>query len=141
MSKANSQDNFVAYIAAVVVALAGIFIFAWSHLNVSFTNPAKPQIAYAQFGPLDVETQNFTLTTSLAVQTSTGDAEWTIRNRALLNVIFKKILADTDANTVKAPNGMQILQDALRKGANAAMGTQNVQAVLLTGFSFKARDR
>jgi flagellar basal body-associated protein FliL len=128
MSKANSQDNFVAYIAAVVVALAGIFIFAWSHLNVSFTNPAKPQIAYAQFGPLDV-------------QTSTGDAEWTIRNRALLNVIFKKILADTDANTVKAPNGMQILQDALRKGANAAMGTQNVQAVLLTGFSFKARDR
>jgi hypothetical protein len=36
---------------------------------------------------------------------------------------------------------MQILQDALAKGANAAMGTQNVQAVLLTGFSFKARDR
>jgi flagellar basal body-associated protein FliL len=139
MSKASSQDNFVAYVAAtVVVALAAIFIFTWS--QVRNVNQIKPTVAYAKFGPYQVETQNYSLTVSLAVQTSIADSDWANDNRQLLNVILKKILANIDIQAAKAPNGLQSVQDALRQGCNAGMSTNIVQAVLLTNFVFQAQD-
>lgn len=139
MSKTSSEDNFVAYIAAaVVVTLLSISLLTWNHVRSS--SQSASQIAYARFGPFQVETQSFSLKASLVVQTSNADAGWADRNRNSLNVIFRKVLADTDANVIKAPNGLQILQEALKKGCNSTMNTNAVQAVLLTDFSFQAHD-
>jgi len=60
--------------------------------------------------------------------------------RQTLNIIFKKVLADTDVKTLKAANGLQLLQDALTKGCDTELHTKNVKAVLLTDFVVQTRD-
>jgi flagellar basal body-associated protein FliL len=139
MSKATSQDNFVAYItAAVVVSLVCIFVFTWSQTRSR--SQARPEFSYSLFGPYQIETQNFSISASLAVQTSRGDAGWPNSNRQTLNIIFRKVLADTDLKTIKAPDGLQRLQDALTKGCDTELHTNLVQAVLLTDFVVQSRD-
>ncbi|MDR3482130.1 MAG: flagellar basal body-associated FliL family protein [Burkholderiaceae bacterium] len=139
ISKASSQDNFVAYIAAVVVlSLVAIFVFTWSQTRT--VEPARPQISYTKFGPYQIETQNFSIATTLAVQTSSSDSRWPTSNKDVLNVIFRKVLAGTDMKTLRSPNGLQSLQEALTEASNNAMHTNFVQAVWLTDFVFQARD-
>jgi len=135
MSKTGSQDNFVAYIAAaVVIGLVGVFVLTWNHLK---SPTVSTGIAYAKFGPYRVETQTFALSATLVVQTDTGDADWPNRHKDALNVIFRKVLADTDAGTIKSPNRMQLLQDALTRASNTGLNTKVVQSVLLTDFTFE----
>lgn len=133
MSKVSSQDNFVAYVAAaVVVSLVSIFVFTWSQTRTNV--PAKPEVSYSKFGPYVVENQNYSVTATITVQTSREDASWPNSNRQTLNVIFKKVLANIDAKTLKSPNNLQLIQDALIKGCDDAMPAKHVQAVLLTDF-------
>jgi len=139
MSKTSSQDNLFAYVAAaVVVSLVAIFVFTWS--KARSVDSFRPEVAYSKFGPYQVETQNFSITASIAVQTSRGDATWPDSNRQTLNVIFKKVLAATDMKILKSPNGLQQLQEALTAGCNAEMHAQHVQAILLTDFVVEPRN-
>ncbi|HSY28443.1 MAG TPA: hypothetical protein VK832_13120 [Burkholderiaceae bacterium] len=139
MSNAVAQDNFVAYVAAaVVVSLVSIFVFTWSQTRSNA--PPVPEISYSQFGPYQIETQNFSISASLAVETTRDDAAWPNSNRQTLNIIFKKVLADTDMKTLKAVNGLQLLQDALTRGCDTELHTKYVKAVLLTDFVVQTRD-
>jgi flagellar basal body-associated protein FliL len=139
MSKAVSQDNLVAYVAAaVVVSLVSIFVFTWSQTRSN--SPPTREVSYSQFGPYQIETQNFSISASLAVETDRDDASWPNSNRQTLNIIFKKVLADTDVKTLKAANGLQLLQDALTKGCATELHTKNVKAVILTDFVVQTRD-
>lgn len=139
MSKASSQDNFFAYVAAaVVVSLVSIFVFTWSQVRT--VAPARPEVAYSKFGPYQIENQNFSISTTITVQTGLGDARWPISNRQNLNVIFRKVLADTDLKTLRSPHGLQQLQDSLTKACNTEMHTTAVQAVWLTDFAVQERN-
>lgn len=136
MAKTGSQDNFVAYVAAaIVIGLVSIFVLSWNYLKTS--GKVVPEIAYAKFGPYRIETQAFSLTATIAVQTSAADTDWANRHREAINVVIKKVLADSDPNTIKAANRLEILQDALAKACNGALNTKAVQAVLLTDFTFE----
>lgn len=138
MSKTHASDNFVAYIAAaVVIGLLSVLVFYGNHIW-STPDQVRHHIGYVKFGPLRVETQRFSLKVSLAVQTSSDDSAWATDNRELLGVIFSKVLADIDADAIKAPQSMQTLEEALKKGCNTVMSTNKVQAVRLTDFVFRA---
>lgn len=136
----SSQDNFVAYIAAaVVVCLAGIVMFTWNQVRIAH-DATRPHVAFTKFGPYQIETQTYALRASLTVQTSLDDANWAENNRKSLDVVFKKVLADADAQTMRMPNTLLDLQQALTNGCEATFHTKTVQAVLLTDFTFQTRD-
>ena len=139
-TQARTQDNFVAYItAAILVCLAGIVIFTWNQVRMEH-DASKPHIAYAKFGPYQIETQAYALRASLVVQTSLADAGWPEENKKALDVVFKKVLADADPKTMRTPNNLVNLQLALARGCESAFGVKTVQAVLLTDFTFQVRD-
>jgi flagellar basal body-associated protein FliL len=141
MSKASSQDNFVAYVsAAVVICLTAIFLFAWNHIRAK-GHDVQAVVAYAQFGPFQVENQNLSIEAKLAVQTSVEDASWPEANRKNLNAVFQRLLSEADMKAIKTPNGLRLLQDALTKGSNAAFHANYVQSVLLTDFVFEGTDQ
>jgi len=136
VSKVGSQENFFAYVAAaVVIGLVSIFVLSWSHLKTS--GKLASEVSYTRFGPYRIDTQNYSLTASLAVQTSGDDAGWAEHNREALNVIFKQVLAGSDPKSIKAPNRLQILQDALMKACSNAFGPKIVQSVFMTDFTFE----
>jgi hypothetical protein len=139
MSTADSRDNLFAYTAAVVVlCLVCIFLFVWTQGRMN--GVARPDVSFSQFGPYQIETQHLSISVSLAVQTSRGDASWPNSNRQTLNVLFKKLLSDTSPKALKMPNGLQTLQDNLTKECNAELHNKYVQAVLLTDFVAQERD-
>lgn len=140
MATARSQDNFVAYIAAgVVVCVVAIVGFTWNQVRIAH-DATRPHVAYAKFGPYQIENQSFALRASLAVQTSLDDSSWPDKNRKALDVVFKQVLNDIDPNSIKSPNRLETLQNALVKGCSNTFKTPTVQAVLLTDFTFQARD-
>lgn len=139
-SNAKSTDNFLVYLIAVVVlGLAAISLFVWSH-NRKSDHVVVTRLTYSKFGPYQVEAQNYSIAASLSVQTDADDADWAKENQKSLDTVFKKLLADNvDSGTLKTPNGLQNLQDALAKGSNAALGTNRVRIVLLTDFTTQTR--
>jgi flagellar basal body-associated protein FliL len=141
-AKANGKDHFVVYlIAIVVIGLAAIAIFVFIHVAKA-GKPVAPQFTYSKFGPYQVEAQNYAIGATLAVQTSNDDTGWAKENEKTLNTIFRKLLADNvTAATLKSPSGLQDLQTSLAKGANATLGGNRVQTVLLTDFIMQTRDQ
>jgi flagellar basal body-associated protein FliL len=138
---AEAKDNFLAYlIAVVVIGLAAISLFVWSH-RAKTERVEVPQVSYSKFGPYQVEAQNYSIAASLSVETNADDAAWAKENQKALDTVFRKLLADSvDSGTLKSPKGLQNLQDALVKGSNAALGTNRVQGVLLTDFTTQTRE-
>jgi flagellar basal body-associated protein FliL len=139
LDKARTEDNFFAYItAAIVVVLVIVFVIAWSVIRSNSTPAAD--ISYAKFGPYQIETQHYSISATLSVQTTQGDSDWPGKNRKMLNTIFKTVLGQADVKIFKDPSGEQQLQDALKKACNTEMHTNAVQAVVITDFSFQTRD-
>ena len=139
-AKARTRDNFVAYIAAaVVICLAAIFLFTWNHVRASH-DATKPHVAYAKFGPYQIESQAFAMHASLVVQTSMDDADWPDKNRKDLDVVFKRVLANADPKVIRSPENLSTLQDTLVKSCDSTFSNHVVQAVMFTDFTYQARD-
>jgi flagellar basal body-associated protein FliL len=139
MSNPVSQDNFVAYCAAVVVAgLVAIFLFTWSQLRTP--GDVQPVMAYAKFGPYLVQTQKFEITTTIAVGTGMDSARWAKQQKKNLDVVFQMVLAKADPRLIAGKNGMQTMQDSLRDAANQYLHTNNIETVFLTNFIMRRRD-
>lgn len=133
MSRATSQDNLVVYSASIVViALVIVLGTSWYFMKTSEKKSAE--VAYATFGPLNLQRHGFAVRTSIAIQTRSGNSAWTTRNRSRLDAVFQKVLADTDPDAIRTSDGLQNLQIVLRDAANAALDTNNVEAVYLTDF-------
>jgi flagellar basal body-associated protein FliL len=140
--KDKSLDNFLIFlIAIVVIALAAISAVVWMRAkNANYVQ--APQFSFSKAGPYQVESQYYTISATLSVQTGEDDAGWVRENQKTLDTVFKKLLADNvDTGTTKTPAGLQKLQDALAAGSNQVLGSNHVQAVLLTDFKLETRDQ
>lgn len=139
-AQARAQDNFVAYIAAgVVICLAAIFLFTWAQVRASH-DATKPHVAFAKFGPYQIESQAFAMNATLVVETSLDDSGWADKNRKDLDIVFKRVLADADAKSLRSPNSLSTLQDTLVKTVDSTFGNHVVQGVLFTDFTYQLRD-
>ncbi len=139
-AQARTQDNFVAYIAAaVVICLAAIFLFTWNQVRAAH-DVTKPHVAYAKFGPYQIESQSFAMNASLVVQTSLDDSDWPEKNRKDLDVVFKRVLADADPKVVRSRNNLGALQQAIMKTCDSTFNNHVVQAIMFTDFTYQARD-
>ncbi len=134
-----SQDNLVAYVASVViVALAIVIGIGWYYFQS--TERIRVDVAYAKVGPLKVQTQGFTIRTTVAVQTRPNNDRWTLEQRRILESVFQKTLAETDPKTILTADGMQALQNLLKNAGNMALNTSVVQGVVLTDFLLVANE-
>ncbi|MBV8634422.1 MAG: hypothetical protein JO002_08040 [Burkholderiaceae bacterium] len=138
--QARAKDNFVAYIAAaVVVCMAGIFLFTWNQVRAAH-DVNKPHVTYTKFGPYRIESQAFAMNASLVVETSLDNSSWAETNRKDLDVVFKRVLSDADPKMMRAPNNLSTLQNTLVKTCDATFGSHVVQDVLITDFNYEQRD-
>ena len=139
-AKAQPRDNTFAYVAAaVVVCLAGIFLFTWNQVRASH-DANKPHVAFTKFGPYQIESQSFAMNASLVVQTSLDDSDWAEKNRKDLDVVFKRALSDADPKVVRSPNNLSTLQQVLEKSCDSTFNNHVVQKVMFTNFTYQARD-
>lgn len=128
-----SEDSLVAYIAAAVILVLAIMVgFGWYYFQTS--ERIKPKVAFTKFGPVRVQTQDFSLLTSFALQTGTGVSDWKPEEKKILDSVFQKVLSETNPKNVLTQTGMEPLQQALRDAGNAALNTSVIQSVIVTDF-------
>ena len=134
MSTRNFQDNFVAYIAAMVtIGLIVMGASFWYQLRGN--SAATPPMAYTKFGPYEVQVQNSTISASISLETDPDDVDWVRQNRASLDVIFQSVLAKADPQRLGGEYTIEMMQDALLDAANQDLHTNNLKiAVILTDF-------
>lgn len=135
MPSAVARDNTVSYFAGIAMILVCVGLaFAW--FLQSRADRSRPDVSYANVGPLVLSYQGYSFSTKLAIQTGTGDAGWATQNKQALEVVLQNTLAQTDPKQVLASNGIGPLQNLLKDEINKAFQSSKVREVLLTDFVF-----
>ena len=142
MTKKPEPSYTVAYtVTAVVIILAIGFAVGWWYLKLDkHESVVEATMAYATIGPLVITSEGYSIKTTLAVQTSLGDAAWARKNAKALAVAFEKQLSQEKPEALLAPNGLLALHRSLKDAANATLKTSNVQEVLITDFVMVSND-
>ncbi|HTH44755.1 MAG TPA: flagellar basal body-associated FliL family protein [Oxalicibacterium sp.] len=126
-------DRFVLYTVVGALAFVAIgFLVAWFYFKKS--EHLEPQVSYVTFGPLVVRASDYSIRTSLAVQTANEQEPWIEDNKQRVEFALQNALSHVDEERVRQPDGIAYLQDTLRDEVNRDLKTKNVQEVLLTDF-------
>jgi flagellar basal body-associated protein FliL len=130
---AKQRDNFILYTVGGALALVLVgFVLGWFYFKRSAH--MQPQVAYVSFGPIVVRASNYSIRTSLAVQTSSTQESWVEDNKQRLEYAMQTALSDIDEQRARQVDGIAYLQNTLREKLNHDLSTGNVQEVLLTDF-------
>jgi hypothetical protein len=134
MKKDTSTDRTVAYLStAILVLIAGILI-VWIYIKNQ--NQAMADGTFANVGPLSFQAKDFTIRTSLAIQSSNDGASWVDDNKVALQALLQQSLERTEPALMTAPGADKLtnLQAALTKSVSASFPkAPNVQ-ILVTDF-------
>lgn len=132
MAKVRQADTSIIILgSAVAIVVIGI-LAVWFYL--SYNTRHVPTIAYENFGPLVVRNSEFSVKTSFAVQTRNADAAWLAQHKRELDFALQAALVNADAQRLRAPDGINYVQELLREAANQALNTHSIESVLLTDF-------
>ena len=135
MPRTLARDNTVSYFAGIaMLAVCLGLAFAWFLL--SRTDRIRPDISFANVGPLVLSYQGYSFSTKLAIKTGADDAVWAAQNKQALEVVLQNTLAQTDPKQILAANGIGPLQTMLKDEINKAFQSGKVREVLLTDFVF-----
>lgn len=133
MPKRPARDNLlVKAVAVVLVVLAAGFVLTWIYLQ--YADKQSREINYLRFPSVAISRDGHSISASFAVRTSAADAKWASRNKLALEQIMKQTLLAVDPVRVRAPNGLQALQETVRAASNVTLQTDKVQEVLVTDF-------
>lgn len=133
MAKTTKKESSIVLTASLAIAaLAVAFALTWLYLQYADKN--RPEVAYAPFKPVVVRAQEYSIAASFVLQTSHADASWVSKNQKELETVLKSALNDADPKGIRAPNGLQALQVALKDAGNKALKTDKIQQFLFTDF-------
>lgn len=126
-------DHFILYTVggALLFVLIG-FAVAWFYFKQSAH--LEPRVAYVTFGPMVVRASDYSIRTSLAVQTASEQESWVEDNKPRVEFALQDALSRIDERRVRQPDGIAYLQNTLRDDVNRDLKTGNVQEILLTDF-------
>jgi hypothetical protein len=134
MKKNTSTDRTVAYLStAILVLIAGILI-VWIYIKNQ--NQAMVDGAFANVGPISFQAKDFTIRTSLAIQSSNDGASWVNDNKVALQALLQQSLENTEPQLMTVPGADKFtsLQAALAKSISTKFPkAPNVQ-ILVTDF-------
>jgi flagellar basal body-associated protein FliL len=129
MEKRSEKEYFIAFTVVTVLAvlLAG-FYFTWS------STQRHDPVAYAKFNSILVTNQFYSIKTDISVQVSSENQLWLQKNKTSLGNVLRNTLANADPKIATSPNGLQALQDSLKKEGNSAFKTTAIENVFFTDF-------
>ena len=132
MPKRPAHDNLLYVIGIVTVVLAVGFTLAWFYLQ--YADRQSREINYMKLPDVAISRDGHSISASFAVRTSAADAQWASQNKLALEQVMKQALLAVDPLRVRAPNGLQALQNTVRDASNLTLHTDKVQEVLVTDF-------
>jgi hypothetical protein len=133
MPKRPARDNLLLYVIGIVtVVLAVGFGLAWLYLQ--YADKQSREINYLNLPQVAISRDGHSISASFAVRTSAADAKWASQNKSALEQVMKQSLLAVDPVHVRAPNGLQALQNTVRDASNLTLHTDKVQEVLVTDF-------
>lgn len=130
--KTKQSDNLLMYIVCGAVVLVGLgYAGIWFYFQQT---RLQSDVSYATYGPMVVRAQQFSIKTTIAVQTSKDHASWLGESKKELEFALQTALANTNQSRIRQPDGVAYLQEELRDAINTTLKTKNVQQILLTDF-------
>ncbi|NDP59374.1 MAG: flagellar basal body-associated FliL family protein [Oxalobacteraceae bacterium] len=133
MAKSDSRDKFTLVTAALVILLlVATFAAIWFYRQDRLKTEVRQN--YTMVGPLVVSTDEYSVGTRMALETSSGDAKWASQNQPAIRAVIESTLRSLDAEQVHMPGGLAALQVALTDAVNKSLKTDKVERILLTDF-------
>ncbi len=133
MPKPKSRDKFTLIaIGLIIFLLVASFAAVWFYRHEQGKTSLRQN--YTVVGPLVVSTDEYSVGTSMALETSAGNAEWARNNQSAIRAVIETTLRSLDAQQVHLPGGLAALQVALTAAVNKSMKTDKVEQILLTDF-------
>lgn len=131
MSQRSARDKLlITTVVTALVALALAFAAVWLYLQ--YAQKQQSEVRYLLLPSVAISRDGHSISASFGVRTNGANAAWAAENKNSLEQIMKRGLMEVDPQRVRAPNGIQQLQDTLREASNAALHTDKVQEVLVT---------
>ena len=132
--KKKGNDTRIAYYAAISVACLVLgFIIGWGYFKV-MQQRVDADVAFTIIGPLNISTQGYSFSATLALQTRPDDADWAKKNTRALTDALHQALSDTDPETMRTPAGLVTIQNGLARMLNSSSDQSRVQQVMFTDF-------
>lgn len=132
-AKANS-DNGIAYMAAFFLLLVIAFFLAWMYTQPP-TDPAM-NVSFAKVGPISMQAKEFTMRTSLALQSAPEDVPELEKNKKAIFSFVQMTLEKTDPATLGTPDVQKFpyLERQLLDAVNLQFPKAKIQQVWITDF-------
>jgi len=132
-------DHFMAYTVglALTIVLIG-FVAAWFYFRHG--SVSESPVAYATIGPLVIQSPQYSIRATVAVQAAQGQAAWLENNKQSLQFALQAALADVNQQRVRQPDGLAYLSKTLKQRVDDALHTDKVQDILLTDFIIQSND-
>ncbi|MDY7573167.1 flagellar basal body-associated FliL family protein [Actimicrobium sp. CCI2.3] len=133
MATPKSRDK----VTLIAIGLIIFFLVA-SFAAVWFYRHEQARIVlrqnYTVVGPMVVSTDEYSVGTTMALETSAENAGWASKNQPAIRAVIETTLRSLDAQQVHLPGGLAALQVALTAAVNREMKTDKVEQILLTDF-------
>lgn len=133
MPKRSTRDNLLTYTVAITLAvLATGFAVTWLYLQRA--EKLRTEVRYLTLPSVSISRDGHSIAATVAIRTSGADARQVADHQHALEQLAKRALMAVDPVRVRAPGGLQNLQQTLRESANTVLQAGSVQEVLITDF-------
>lgn len=133
MAKPEPRDKFTLVTAGLVILLlVAVFVAIWFYRQDKLKTDLRQN--YTVVGPLVISTDEYSVGTRMALETSANNAKWASENQPAIRALIESTLRSLDAEQVHAPGGLAALQLALTEAVNKGLKTDKVEQILLTDF-------
>lgn len=130
--KSVQSDNTVAYFLLALVVVAICAFMAWMYFEYKARTDAG--IAYTSFGPMVVRGSDFSMRTSVSVQSRSANAATVSTQGKQVEFALQSAFSELNAQRAKQPDGVAYVQQVARDSVQAVLGAQAVEDVLITDF-------
>jgi len=130
--KASQSDNTVAYLLLSIVVVAIIAFMGWMYFQ--YKERTASTIAYTSFGPMIVRGSEFSMRTSLSVQSRNGNASTVSEQGKQIEFALQSAFSELDPHRAKQPDGITYVQQVARDSVKSVLGAASVEDVLITDF-------
>jgi hypothetical protein len=136
--KKKGNDTRIAYYAGIAVACLVLgFLIGWGYFK-TLQPRTGADVAFAIIGPLNISTQGYSFSATLALQTRSDDADWAKKNMPALSDALHQALFNSDPKIMRTPAGLVTLQSALARTLNGGADQPRVQQVLFTDLTLQS---
>lgn len=132
--KVEDSDNSIAYMVAFCVAMVVCFLLVWIYAKPA-PDPAM-NTSFAAFGPISLQSKEFTMRTSVALQSLPENNAEISKNKNAMTNFLQVTLENADPALLGSRDVKKFsqLQQMLTEAVNSKFPQAKVQKVWITDF-------